>query len=90
MRGSYFLNSINYIHSATTKLAELLKNIDKPEFDVFEVDSIVNRKTMYLISKEIFHEHLFLDYMDKDKFKEFIGNIILGYDRKVTYHNVIK
>ena len=40
------------------------------------------------MAHEIFTRYQFLDMIDEDKFKEFISQIILGYNRDVSYHNV--
>jgi hypothetical protein len=87
-RGSSLINSVNTNPSTALKLAGLLNKIDSQDFDIFELDALVQRKTLFLMSNEIFNRFLFLDFMDEDKFKEFVVTITLGYDRKVTYHNV--
>ena len=88
-RGSSLLNSINSNPSTALKLATILNQIDSSNFDIFELDALAQRKTLFLMSNEIFNRYSFLDYVDEDKFKEFIDRITVGYDRKITYHNVI-
>ena len=89
-KGSSLLNSINCNPKSALKLAGILNNIDSFEFNVFELDELVQTKTLYLMSNQIFNQNLFLDFVDEDKFIEFINNITLGYDRNVQYHNVFK
>jgi hypothetical protein len=87
-RGSSLLNSVNSNPSTALRLAAILNKINTFDFDIFELDALVERKTLFLMANEIFNRYSFLDFIDEDKFKDFMSHIIQGYDRKVTYHNV--
>jgi len=65
-----------------------MSKIDTSAFDIFELDNLINTKTVFLIANEIFERYQLLDLVDTKKFKEFITQIVSGYQREVTYHNV--
>ncbi len=87
-RSSILLESISSNPSSAILLENVMSKIDCSEFDVFELDNLINRKTVFLIANEIFERFQLLDLVDEKKFKEFITQIVSGYKREVTYHNV--
>jgi hypothetical protein len=71
-------------------VAGYLTRITSFDFDIFEVDSIVGKKTLRFISHEIFNKYNFYEeIIDERKYKNFIGQIADGYNRNILYHNDI-
>jgi hypothetical protein len=73
-------------------LLESVKNsldkINTFEFDIFCLDSLVETKTLHFMAYEIFNRYnYFEELIDENKYKNFIREIINGYNRKVVYHN---
>ncbi len=65
-----------------------LDNINSFDYDIFELDSLIEKKSLHFMSYEIFNNNNYFDELiDEIKFKNFIKEITSGYDRKVTYHN---
>jgi hypothetical protein len=72
------------------KLRQHLELIDSFDFDVFEVDALVGKKTLRYVLHEIFnHYSFFEEILDADKYRSFIEKISDGYTRDVVYHNDI-
>jgi Ca2+-binding EF-hand superfamily protein len=71
------------------KLNTQLMNISKFEFNIFELNEIVEKKSTYYIAYEIFSKMDFLDngMVKENNFKNFVNSILLGYDRNNAYHN---
>ena len=72
------------------KVAEILTKIDTFDFDIFELNSVIQNKILFYIANSIFIM-MEIDYMlEKDKWINFITGIIKGYDRSICkYHNDI-
>lgn len=75
--------------SLLAKLTNKLYHVDSYDFNIFEIDELVQKETTFYISYEIFTR---LDYfneeiIDEEKFKRFTHEIIKGYDRNIAYHN---
>ena len=87
-RGSALLQSISSNPSSAINLATIIGKIDTTDFNIFDLNDLIERKTVFIMANEIFNRYQFLDLMDEDKFKEFVTQIILGYNRDVAYHNV--
>jgi hypothetical protein len=69
-------------------LAIQLSKIESFEFNVFEIDKLIEKKTLYFALNQIMFKYgFFKDVIDEEKFLNFITEIITGYDRKVPYHN---
>jgi hypothetical protein len=69
-------------------VTELLKMIDSFDFNIFELNDLVEKKCLHFILYEIFDRYSYLDNMiDEVKYKNFIYKIIDGYNRDVSYHN---
>ena len=71
-------------------LNEQMKKINTPEFNIFELNEVLEKKTSIYIATEILSpfEILENDIIPKSIFKNFIEKIISGYNRKnAIYHN---
>jgi hypothetical protein len=69
-------------------LATNLSKIDSFEFNVFELDSLIQKKTLHFVSNQILTKYGFFKEVTTDKkFSNFITEIIDGYSRDVQYHN---
>lgn len=69
-------------------LAMQLTKIESYEFNVFDIDSLIEKKTLYFALNQIFIKYgFFKDTVSEDKFLNFITEIIEGYNRDVSYHN---
>jgi hypothetical protein len=65
-----------------------LDSINSFEYNIFELDALIERKTLHFMAYEIFNNNNYFDELiDEIKFKNFIKEITAGYDRKVRYHN---
>ena len=70
------------------KIFSHLENVSKLEFNIFDLDELVERKTTFYLSYEIFSRKDYFDSLiDEEKFKNFINEIIKGYNRSIPYHN---
>ncbi len=70
------------------QLATNLSKVDSYDFNVFELDSFINKKTLHFVSNQILAKYAFFKEVTTDeKFSNFITDIIDGYDRNVPYHN---
>lgn len=71
------------------KLDEILNKVECFDFNVFELDELVSRKTLQYVSSEIFSLSLYFeDMINEEVFKNFIEEITKGYFRdEVKYHN---
>jgi len=70
------------------KIFSHLENVAKLDFNIFDLDELVERKTTFYLSYEIFsRKDYFQSLIDEDKFKNFINEIIKGYNRHIPYHN---
>lgn len=65
-----------------------LDRVDSFEYNIFELDDLIGKKTLFFIAYEIFSKNNYFDELiDEKKFKNFMEEISVGYDRKVNYHN---
>jgi hypothetical protein len=65
-----------------------LENVNSFDYDIFELDRLIEKKSLNYLSYEIFNNNNYFDELiDETKFKNFINEISSGYDRKVKYHN---
>lgn len=83
-------NSFEDIISPTlfNKVNECLNKIDGFDFDIFELDEIIQRKSLYYVSNEIFSVlNFYEDLIPETTFRSFIETITDGYSRSVSYHN---
>jgi len=68
----------------------LLKGVDDFDFSIFEVNKLLEKRTLPLIATTIFKNLEYLGtIINENTFYEFINAITDGYNRKITYHNVI-
>ena len=65
----------------------MLDKVDKPSFNIFELDALLGKQTLFYLSKSIFNRYELEHFYIKDKWMNFILKISDGYDRKVKYHN---
>lgn len=65
--------------------------IEEFDFNVFDVDKLVGKKTLHFVSNEIFELlNFFEDLIDEGVYKKFINEIEKGYYRDCSpYHNDI-
>ena len=64
--------------------------IDKCDFNIFELDEILGKKTSIFMAEEILGRFPFIDnnIIPIDTFKKFITQIVTHYDRiNALYHN---
>lgn len=66
-----------------------LSTIENYDYNIFELNDLVDRQTLSFISLEIFSKLNYFEekLVNEDKFRSFIKEVIKGYDRNVTYHN---
>ncbi len=87
------MDSLNLSISTSNlqNLQQILKNINNFDFNIFQLDEIAEKQTLYYLTYEIFINMNFLgkDRIDADKFRNFIYSISEGYDRNIPYHNDI-
>ena len=71
-----------YIHLSTS---------NSLEFNIFELDALVDTKTSFYLAFDIFSKKAFFeeDKVDENVFKNFVKTIIAGCSRSHTYHNDI-
>jgi hypothetical protein len=84
-----FYDPISEINPTTLGVVrELLKNINSFDFNIFELNQIIEKKTLHYVLHEIFDSFDYFDQLiDENKYKNFIYQIIAGYNRNVSYHN---
>ena len=78
-----FLNEVEIV-----KVTQILNNINKFDFDIFELNQFLGKKSLYYMAITIF-EKLNYDHLYKKlNFNNFISKITAGYDRvNAPYHN---
>lgn len=65
-----------------------LEKIDSFEFNIFELNDVIDTKTMHYMTYEVFNRYNFFEeLLDEKKYRNFIQEITNGYDRSVVYHN---
>lgn len=69
------------------KIKENLATLGNFNYDIFELDDILETFTMQVIANEIFHRLDLFDVIPEEITRSFISKIISGYNRNVTYHN---
>ena len=81
--------SINSL-SKNDKLLEILKDLETPSFDIFDLNDSFGQDTLKIITKEIFsNKNYFTKLINQQKFNFFIREVLAGYSRTNTYHNDI-
>lgn len=86
-RNSTVVNN-NITPVTITKVYEALTNIHNFDFNIFEVNDLLEKRTLFHMAFEIFSRLNYFDsLMKEDTFKSFISAITDGYNRKVAYHN---
>lgn len=66
-----------------------LETIDNLDYNIFELNELVETHSMTLMSVEIFSRMDFFSQkiLNEERVKKFVTEITKGYDRNVTYHN---
>ena len=66
-----------------------LSKLENYDYDIFELNDLVERQALSFISLEIFTNLNYFDdnILEENKFRSFIREITKGYHRNVTYHN---
>jgi hypothetical protein len=64
----------------------LLNDIEKEDFDIFELDRKSNKKSLYLISNYIFNRFGFNNIINYSMFENWSTKISNGYNRGNPYH----
>ena len=75
-----------------SKVAKLLMGqlakIDEFDFNVFELDKVIGKKSLRYLSFEIFNRYNFFEELvEEKKYKNFMDSIAEGYSRQIVYHN---
>ena len=76
--------------SIIAKIYQQIQLIDTPEFDIFDLDNLLGKKTSIFIATEILFRFDFVDntIIPSETLKLFINEIVTHYDReKAIYHN---
>jgi hypothetical protein len=74
--------------SAIEEIAEELRKINQFDFNIFEVNDILDKKTLLYMTYEVFTRMNFFDsILNENIYKNFIKRVIDGYNREVPYHN---
>ena len=62
--------------------------IETYDFDIFELDNLLDKNTLISMANEIFTRRNFFDVLiPEEKFGKFLKEITNGYSRSVKYHN---
>ena len=82
-------NSIVSIDIKTMhQLNGVLNKFEDFDFNIFELNDLVDKSSLFYLSREIFDSlYLFDDLICEDIFKKFILKVSEGYSRSVKYHN---
>lgn len=73
---------------AISRAYEAISNIHNFDFNIFEVNELLEKRTLFHISTEIFSRLNYFDSLMKEStFRAFISAITDGYNRNVAYHN---
>ncbi len=76
--------------SIIAQIYEQMKNIDNCDFNIFELDKILGKKTSIFISEEVLSKFPFMNNLiiPNETYKRFINKIVSNYDRiNAIYHN---
>ena len=76
--------------SILASMYDQMSKIDKCDFNIFEVDQLLEKKTVIYIANEILSRFSFVENgnIPSDIFKNFLTQIVEHYDRKnAIYHN---
>ena len=76
-------------HSILSQVNLNLATIDNFDYNIFDLNELIETQTMTFMSVEIFSR---LDYFNENILNEerlinFVNKVTKGYDRNVTYHN---
>ena len=88
----YNTNFMSYItgipENLSSQVNSSLKNVENYDFNVFELDRIIQKKTLYCVLTYILNKFEFIkELLVESKYVNFVNEIISGYNRNVVYHN---
>lgn len=70
------------------QLAKLLSKVESYEFNIFELDNLIGKRSLYFVMNQILSKYgFFKDMIEEAKFLNFADELIKGYDRNIAYHN---
>ncbi len=79
---------LNIPKESIEKAESLMKKIDTFEFNIFEVDKLFKKKTLFHVLNEILNKYNFIeDLLVEKKYINFVTEVIEGYNRDIPYHN---
>ncbi len=84
---SHRKKSLTYINTQLDKINEMLTNLHSPTFNIFELDQLVEKKTVLYMLSEIIRRFDLIGIINEAKYTNFVNVIIDGYDRNIPYHN---
>ena len=66
-----------------------LATIDNFDYNIFDLNDLVETQSMTFMSIEIFTRLNFFNHkiLDEEVLRKFVNEISKGYDRNITYHN---
>ncbi len=65
-----------------------LGKVDNLNFNVFYLDGLIQKKTLYYVLSHILNKYNFVkDLLHEENFANFMHEITDGYNRKIVYHN---
>jgi len=68
-------------------ISQILDKVDKISFNIFELDELLGKQTLFYLSKTIFVKCELDNFFHKEKWINFIIALTEGFNRKVPYHN---
>ncbi len=71
------------------KVTQVLDNVGSFDFNIFELDELIGKKSLFYISNAIFTAGDMDNLYDRDRWRSFITAISEGYSRDIAYHNDI-
>lgn len=74
--------------SICAKVSSQLSLIETYQFNIFDLNQLLDRATLMTMANEIFSRRNFIgELVNEEKLKNFLEEIVNGYNRKVPYHN---
>ena len=79
-------DNLNINYNNILMNTSLLNNIETEDFDIFELDKKLNKKTLVIIGNYIFNRFGFNNIIKYSMFENWCTKISEGYNRKNPYH----
>jgi hypothetical protein len=77
-------------HRVAIQVNKILTNCNTYDFNIFELNNLVGKKTLMLVAYEVLERYVLLEDIPNDRvFRNFITTISEGYDKNIVYHNDI-